>query len=161
MGKSNRQIMDLLKERYALDISHQNIDNNYRYSKKWRPIISRIRQRYLTKISSVPIAQKAYRLALLQEAAEEALTYHVKSVNEWGTVEEKRIGIIPALVAEARAEVEGDYEKNKEKDGKINFLNIIKILSNGKATVVESRFGNGQEETTRVDQSSARDYQIL
>lgn len=162
LGKSNRQIIDLLKERFDIDMSFQNIDKTFRAGRKWRPIIERLRNRYLENISRIPIARKAYRLAILQEAAEEALTYHVKSVNEWGTVEEKRIGIIPALVAEARAEVEGDYDKNKDKTEKLSFLQIIKVLSNGKvSTTIANRVTSGQEKTDGMDQPGSRNYQVL
>lgn len=108
LNKTTTQIRDLLKDRYEIEMSHQNINNRYRKGKKWQPIITYLRTRYLRNISRIPIADKVHRLTLLNEAAEEALTYHTKSINEWGTVEEKKIGILPSLIKEARAEVEGD-----------------------------------------------------
>lgn len=108
MNKTDRQIQDLLKDRHDIEMSIQNINDNYRRSQRWKPVISYFKNRYLKNISRIPIANKAHRLALLNEASEEALTFHTKSINEFGEVLEKRIGILPALIAEARKEVEGE-----------------------------------------------------
>ena len=77
----------------------------------------------------MPIAKKAYRLAMLQESIEEALTWHVKSKGRYGTVYEKKIGNVPQLVNEARKEIEGEkgveihqhitVEKKEEKIAKL------------------------------------------
>lgn len=114
MNKSTRQIIDLLKDHHGITMSEQNIDTNYRYGKKWKPVINYLRNRYLTNISRIPIANKVYRLALLDEAAREALTYKVdklyfdKHGDEVGRIEAKHPSIIPAIISEARKEVEGE-----------------------------------------------------
>lgn len=108
MNKSDKQIQDLLKDRCDVEVSIQNINDNYRRAKRWKKVISYFKNKYLKNISRIPIANTAHRLALLNEASEEALTWHTKSINEFGEVLEKKIGILPALVAEARKEVEGE-----------------------------------------------------
>jgi hypothetical protein len=108
MNKTDKQIQDLLKDRCDVEVSHQNIRDTYRHGKKWMKVISYFKNKYLKNISRIPIANKAHRLALLNEASEEALTWHTKSINEFGEVLEKKIGILPALIAEARKEVEGE-----------------------------------------------------
>lgn len=108
LNKEDKQIQDLLRDRLNIDMSIQNINDNYRRAKKWRPIISYLRTRYLRNISRIPIAKKEYRVAMLQESLEEALTWHTKSVSQYGRVEEKKIGIIPSLIKEARIEIEGE-----------------------------------------------------
>lgn len=108
MHKTTSQIIDLLQDEHKIDMSQENIDKNYRHAKRWQKIINYFRERYLKNISRIPIAHKHHRLTLLNEAAREALTWRTKSVNEYGTVEEKKIGILPAIISEARREVEGD-----------------------------------------------------
>jgi hypothetical protein len=106
--KDTPQIVDLIKDEFSIDFSCENIDINYRYGKKWKPIIKYLRERYLKNISRIPIAHKHYRLSMLQEAIREALTWHTKSINQWGTIQEKKVGIIPQLLEQARIEVEGE-----------------------------------------------------
>ena len=108
LGKSDTQIIHLLRDKFNIEMSRQNVNENYRHGSKWIPIINYLRTRYLNNISRIPIANKAYRLQLLQEAGEDALTWHRKSINQYGTVDEKKIGIIASLVKEARTEVEGE-----------------------------------------------------
>lgn len=108
LRKTTAQIIDLLKDRLDITMTAQNIDHNYRYSKKWKPVISYLRERFLRNIARIPIANKAHRLWLLDEAAVEALTWHTKSISQWGIVKEKKVGIIPSLTKEARIEIEGE-----------------------------------------------------
>jgi len=144
-------------------MSAQNINANYRYSKRWRPVITYLRKRYLNNISRIPIANKAYRLAILQETLREALTWRTKSVSEWGKVEERKIGIIPALIAEARNEVEGLNKLGDSAKGQMSMLQVIKILSNGngKATIIENRIGDSQAETDGMDRVGAGRFEVL
>ena len=107
LRKSIPQILALLEDRFNITMSYHGVDR-YRYGKRWKAIISYFRNKYLTNISRIPIASKAYRLQMLQEALEEALTWHTKSISQWGRVEEKKIGVIPALIERARIEVEGE-----------------------------------------------------
>jgi len=108
MNRSTRQIIDLLKDKFNLEMSFKNVDKTYRYGKKWRPIINYLRNRYLKNISRIPIANKAYRLRVLQEATEEALTWYAKTVNQYGEIQEKKLGVLPQLINEARKEMEGE-----------------------------------------------------
>lgn len=118
LNKSTGQIIDLLRDKFKIEMSEQNIDQTYRAGKRWKPVINYLRIRYLRNISRIPIAHKAHRLALLDEAANEALSLRVKSINELGTIMEKKIGVLPAIISEARREVEGEkpgtYIDNRE-----------------------------------------------
>jgi len=89
-------------------MTRQNVNEIYRHGKKWIPIVNYLCTRYLNNISRIPIANKSYRLQILQEASEDALTWYKKSVNQYGVINEKKIGIIANLVKEARTEVEGE-----------------------------------------------------
>lgn len=108
MGKTTRQIVDMVKDKYSLTMSFQNIDNTYRMSPRWKKVIEHLRTHYLKNISRIPIAQKANRLKLLEQAAQEALTWRTKTVNAHGVVQEMKIGCLPQIIAEARKEVEGE-----------------------------------------------------
>lgn len=108
MQKTTKDVVDLLKDRLDITMTVQNVDQSYRYAKKWRRIISYLRVRFLNNISRIPIANKAHRLYILNEAVAESLKWRVKSVSQFGKVEAQKIGLIPALMREARAEVEGD-----------------------------------------------------
>ena len=108
LRKTTRQIIDMLQDKFNIDMSFQNIDTNYRYAKRWQPIITYLRKRWLNNISRIPIANKAYRLRALQESLEEALTWHTKNINQWGTIQEKKIGNVAQIIKEARTEIEGE-----------------------------------------------------
>ena len=108
LGKSDTQIIHLLRDKFNIEMTRQNVNEIYRHGKKWIPIVNYLCTRYLNNISRIPIANKSYRLQILQEASEDALTWYKKSVNQYGVINEKKIGIIANLVKEARTEVEGE-----------------------------------------------------
>jgi hypothetical protein len=107
MGKTTPQILDLMKDKYNLTMSYQAIDN-YRYGMKWKKVIFYLRNRYLKNISRIPIAHKNHRLHYLQQAIDECLKWRTKSINQYGVIQEMKVGVLPVLVAEARKEVEGE-----------------------------------------------------
>lgn len=124
MGKTDIQIIQLLKDRMDVNMSVSNIRKNYRYKKSWSPIIEYLRKRYLNNISRIPIANKGVRLHILQEAIEEALTWYLKSYGPKGKkIMEKKIGIVSQLINEARKEVEGEKPF-------INVNNVKQVFSN-------------------------------
>ena len=133
LGKSNRQIIDLLQDRVGMRMSRQVLDKTYRYGKKWKPVISYLRIRYLNNISRIPIVNQVKRLSMLNEAAEEALTYHTKTVNQFGTVLEKKIGNIPALCKEVR-ETLGESREAGRVIEKHTHYTSIDISTDGKST---------------------------
>ncbi len=107
-GKTTRQILDLVEDKYYLKMSSQNINVSYRWGKKWKKVIQYLRSRYLKNLSRIPIANKAHRLRLLHQAAEECLKWRTKSVNQYGIVQEMKVGVLPSLISEARKEIEGE-----------------------------------------------------
>jgi len=80
------QIQRELEDNFGITMSRQNINDNYRYSRKWRPVIARFERKYLNRISHIPIASKAYRLAVLQKAYSDANDWVVKAVTKSGEV---------------------------------------------------------------------------
>jgi len=142
LGKDNNQIVDLVEEKYKLDMSFQNIDN-YRYGEKWKKIISYLRLKYLNNIARIPIAKKAHRLSLLNQAAEECLKWRTKSINQFGTVQEMKIGVLPALIAEARKEVEGEKGILIDESTHTHYTSVVQQIRQ----VLES---NGKPDQNRI-----------
>lgn len=131
-GWTSRRIAEKVEEEYDIKISHIAIYEGYMHGKKWKPVIERFRKELIKNIMSVPIAQKKVRLREIEETINEAKRWRVdklyfdKDGNEVGKVEKRNIGIIPALIKEARAEVEGDQDK-----AETNVYNIINYGTGG------------------------------
>ena len=117
-GWNSRRIAEKVNEEWDIEISHINIFNTYMRGKKWKPIIKKFFNQLTKEIMSIPIAQKKVRLKELQDTINEAKIWRMdklyfdKEGNEVGKVEKRNIGVIPALIKEARAEIEGDEKNN-------------------------------------------------
>ena len=132
LRKTTRQILDLLQDNFGITMAQQNIDGNYRYGKKWQKVISYLRVRYLNNISRIPIANEKYQLQALQEALETALTWHTKTVNQYGVVQEKKIGNVPSIIEEARKILQQATEKGQAVEKHTHYTNIV--ISTDEAT---------------------------
>jgi hypothetical protein len=114
VGYSVRICADKFKEDFDIDISYQNIFDNYLKDKKWKKIIFRMAREAERRVLQHPLAKKVNRLNLLSEAANEALTWRVDKIYydkdgcELSKLEKRNVGIIPNIIREARAEIEGD-----------------------------------------------------
>jgi len=114
VGYNCQRCSDIFKEEYDIDLSIQNIYQNYLNNKKWNKIITRMQREAERKILSHPLAKKSNRLNLLKDAINEAFTWRLDKINydkegnELSRVEKRNIGMIAALIREARAEIEGD-----------------------------------------------------
>ena len=75
---------------------------------RWRQLIRRYQHMIERRMVEIPIARKAVRLAMLNQAARECLVFRTKSVGEFGVVQEMKIGVLPSILREARIEMEGD-----------------------------------------------------
>lgn len=131
LKKTTRQIIDLVQDNFGVQMSRQVINKNYRYGKKWQKVISYLRIRYLNNLSRIPIANEKYQLQSLQEALETALTWHTKTVNQYGVVQEKKIGNVPSIIEEARKILQQDAEKDKAVEKHTHYSNI-NISTDGK-----------------------------
>lgn len=123
--KTDPQIVVLLQERFNITMTYQNVNRSYRHAKKWRSVISYLRTKYLNNLARIPITRQSHRLALLNEAAKEALTYHLKTISQYGKVEEKKIGLIPAICREVRETLYGKTRADADAPQKhTHFTNI-------------------------------------
>ena len=59
--RSDKEIQQLVKERYDI-LLHIGSINAYRSSKRWQPLIHRVRQEWAAGVADLPIAHKRYRL---------------------------------------------------------------------------------------------------
>ena len=104
--KSAGQISELIKNEFKKDISRQNVWK-YSASRKWRPIVERLRKRFERNICKLPIANKAHRLRLLQKVVDEGLTWSLKNITKDGDeVYELKLGAVTEAIKAAREELE-------------------------------------------------------
>ncbi len=165
MGYTPSLVAQEMKDLYDIIISRQVINDTYKNGK--RRFIEQLRTRLAKDIMKHPLADKRVRLNYLKRALQHALTwgtdklYFDKDGNLVGKVEKVQLGVIAQIIREAREEIEGLQKTGGDAEGRIPLTQIIKILSNGKATIIENRFGDSAPEAVGVDQPRARNYQVL
>jgi len=111
IGWGATQIVEHAEVEWSIKLNRSSLHRIYLGSKgpkKWRRLRRAIHKRFLTSVSAIPIAHKSYRLAQLQDALDEARRWRLKSVNQYATVYEQKVGVVASLVSEARKEVEGE-----------------------------------------------------
>lgn len=114
VGYNAQRCADIFEEEYGIELSCENVSNNYIHSKKWQKIIARMSREAERKVLQHPLAKKINRLGLLKDAINEAFTWRLDKINydkegnELSRVEKRNIGMIAQLVREARCEIEGD-----------------------------------------------------
>ena len=113
IGYNSQRCADIFEEEYDISITPDNVYQNYIRNPKWKKIIKRLQREAERKILSHPLAKKTNRLTLLKDAINEAFTWRLdrinydKQGNELSRVEKRNIGMIAALIREAREEIEG------------------------------------------------------
>lgn len=151
--KSNYQIADLIQEEFKKDISPQAVWC-YRNSKKWRPIIKRLRERFERNFIKIPCANKADRLRFLQKVIDEGFKWSLKSVNKFGDpIYELKIGEVVKAVKEAKIEMEG-YEPlvKIEQHTHFHITQLVKDVVNGRKK--EIRRGDSLKSRELLSQNS-------
>ncbi len=114
VGYNTTRCCNIFEEEYGIEISPQNVWQNYQQNKKWQKLIKRMAREAERKVLQHPLAKKINRLNLLKDAINEAFTWRLDKIhydkegNELSRIEKRNIGMIAALVREARAEIEGD-----------------------------------------------------
>lgn len=104
---------DLLKENFGIEVSRENIYQEYLHGRKWKVRIARYRKMFDRKTLKHPLASKTIRLEIVSKAINEALTWRLDKINydkqgnEVSRVEKRNVGAIASLVREARNEIEG------------------------------------------------------
>ena len=96
--KSDKEIQQLIKERYGPLLSLSSV-YAYRSSKRWQPLIHRVRQEWAAGVADLPIAHKRYRLNELLRMFEQCLA------DKRLTLEDKRKEGI-TILREARYEMD-------------------------------------------------------
>lgn len=105
--KSPQQIVGLIKDTFEKDISRVAVWK-YAHSRKWRPILERLKARFERNIAKIPIANKSHRLRILQKVVDEGLTWSLKNITKDGDeIYELKLGAVTEAVKAAKEEVEG------------------------------------------------------
>lgn len=113
-GWNAERIAQEIKDEWDIDISRAGIFANYIKAPKWQGIINNFRKGLEKELLKVPIANKKVRLKILERAANEAFTWRIDRVvydkdgKEIERIEKRQIGTIPAIIDQARKEVEGN-----------------------------------------------------
>jgi len=81
---------------------------------RWRRLIRRYEGMIERGVAGIPIAKKAVRLAMLNQAARECLVPRTRRVGGSNVVQEMKLGVLPAIIREARTEVEGTKAQTDE-----------------------------------------------
>lgn len=135
--RSTGDIVELVKDEFGKTISRQGIWK-YRNSKKWKPVIARLRTRFEKSILKIPIANKVDRVRYLQQVVREGLKWSLKTVTKDGEeIYELKLGAVTQALKEARVEMEGEkplIDNSKHynfsfEDKKVYADSIGKILS--------------------------------
>jgi len=112
VGYNSQRCADIFDEEYGISITPDNVYQNYIRNKKWQKIIKRMQREAERKVLAHPLAKKINRLKLLQDAINEAFTWRLDKIhydkegNELSRIEKRNIGMIAALIREAREEIE-------------------------------------------------------
>ena len=102
------QVVELVKKEFGLSITRQQVEshdptkaNGRGLAQKWVELFHETRKRFQTELSDIPIANKAYRLRVLQRMSTTAEGM-------------KNLGMTAQLLEQAAKEV-GDAYSNKQK----------------------------------------------
>lgn len=111
-GYSSARIVEYLEDNYDVKVSKANINHHYLNGRKYQNRINRIRQIIDKGLAAHPLASKVNRLNIILEALNEALKWNVDKLyfdhdtgELLGRVDKKILGVIAALIREAREEL--------------------------------------------------------
>jgi hypothetical protein len=169
MGFNTCQVCDEVRERFGIELAQQTIYETY--YKRRAKTIAFLRERWEKGLMKHPLASKINRLNhilwLLQKAETWSTDklYFDKDGNLVGRVEKLNLSAAAQLIREAREEIEGKAKDKEGKEGskKYDLIQLIKVLSNDKSSVtsIETRVGEGQVDSSVVDQPRSRYYEVL
>jgi len=105
--KSNSYIQENLEELYKIQTSRAAVWR-LRNSKKWKPIIARLRKKLEKNILKVPCANKLDRMLTLQKVIDEGMKWSLKNITKEGdSIYELKLGAVTKATKEAREEMDG------------------------------------------------------
>jgi len=140
-GYTAHMITDYFKENYNIDISIQNIYQNYINNPRYKGCIRRITAFLERNIAKHPLAKKINRLNIIQEAINEAFIprvyriYYDNKGREIARIMKRNIASVSKLIEQARKEVEGDKLETEQHFHSI--LSRVHDLAQGKLKLVE------------------------
>ena len=96
--KSIPDVREFIKTEYGKDLAYGSVQF-YLKSKKWKPMLERMREEFVAPIMSIPVAHKYIRLSRLEDLYQKTVNGSLKEVDKIRECRE--------LMSEARAEIEG------------------------------------------------------
>jgi len=132
LGFKPQFIADHIFDTYGIEVTRDNIYQNYSKNPHYKKCIKRLRKIQEERIADIPLATKRGRLAALQKAFNEAMTwrtdklYFDKDGGFNGKVEKRMIGIIASLVNEARIEMGGIPSAGATGSAEVFFIELLK-----------------------------------
>ena len=82
---SPSEIIEAVKVNFGVPVSNQQVyaysPNSPKCAEKWRRLHDELRERFLTNVSEIPIANTAFQLQALQDALDR-LTANLENINE-------------------------------------------------------------------------------
>lgn len=96
--KTPTEVQTMVKDHMGKDLAYNSI-KHYLVSKKWNPIVERLRAEYVEPIMSIPVSHKFIRLTRLEDL------YRTTSGGDLKLVE--KIRACREILSDARTEIEG------------------------------------------------------
>lgn len=136
------EVQKFVKESFGKELAYNSV-KFYLHSKKWAPMLERLRAEFVTPIMSVAVSHKFVRLSRLEEL------YH-KTIDNKNLKEVEKLREAREILSEARTEIEGSKSNpssdifitqiNKFSDEdllkrKNEVLNRIKAIDVGKTEI--------------------------
>lgn len=113
-GYNARIICDYLDEEHGVDVSVQNIYQEYIHNPKYKKRLEALRGILDRRLMKHPLASKQARLDILNAAIHECMTWRLDKINydkqgnEVSRIEKRSMQVIGGLIQQARAEIEGE-----------------------------------------------------
>lgn len=127
--KSSNRIKELIKEQFGKDISRKSIWQ-YRYSKRWKPLIDKVRIEFERNLAKIPIANKADRLRYLQKVVDEGLKWSLKNITKDGNeIYELKLGAVTKAIEAAKEERE-PRKSTIDQSQHFHYTSIKQVIEN-------------------------------
>ena len=125
-----------LKEHFDIDIAPGTIYKCYQNSRKWKPFIQKLKEKYYSDVLKHPLADKTNRLNYILKGLQ-AVIRDKSTANSMGT--------LSSLIKEARAEIEGDSLTTP-----VVHQKILIISNNGQSEQANSFIGKLKDRVSEI-----------
>ena len=140
--RTPQEITELIEDEFHKKVTRQAVWL-YKNSKKWKPIVQRLRKRFEKNITKIPIANKTDRLRILQKVIDEGLKWSLKGYSKTNLpIYELKLGAVIQAVQASRIEVEGDTPAVKvEEHTHFTNINVKDLESKNEKELIDTILG--------------------